>query len=231
MPWPTTAEIQSLIAAAGVTLDYTDADLDLELAVAIDLTQRILDRSYTLVTAARRFDGNDRTELELPAFQSITKIEYVNVAGEVQEELDANTYLAYPANSLPKYKVRRVQNSAFQSSDPYYLAYMGYPTDVRIRIRRGYWPIGSQNFLITAVWGDAASPPPAVQQMALRLAAIQLLGGGVDTFVGGIVRWRESDGSEEDLGDKPYTGAIDFWQRGVDRTIRQYRRRRLLIGA
>lgn len=99
---------------------------------------RYTDRVFIAKSSERIFDGNDKDEIFVDEFVKLIKLE---IDGK---EIDTENCLLYPANSLPK---------------------------TRIKLINDIFTIGDQNIKITAQWGYSEECPKDIKFVCTVLVA------------------------------------------------------------
>lgn len=216
MGWPTVAEFQVFLTAAGIMASTpTDLQLLLDLDGALDAAvEEFNDRTRywpflsTGIDEARRFIGDplaprylDLNGGLLTLTSLITNVTYTNSAGTLETQT---------------LNFRLCPRDAVQRGRPYtYVEFLSDPAYV-----------DDGEVLITGTWGftTAANLPDSARRAVMAIASITLLPQINQAATQGLLRWREGD-VEKQFGKAAEMAGT--WGLIADQAINRYRRTRV----
>lgn len=160
-----------------------DSSFDTQVTTWITAVQNYINNytgkkdGFESAAETRYFDGNDKREIDVDDFTSLTSVQIIEANGDDVEytlsEGQDNDYIIYPYNDTPQYRLILTANSQV-----------------------GAWYGGKKRIKITGVWGHSTSVPKDIE-----LAATMLVSGIIKKgLTGGEIQ-------SESLGDYSVTFA------------------------
>jgi hypothetical protein len=179
-------------------------------------------KSYVSAAEVRKYDGTGTPSLAIDPCLAVTSVVLTSF-GTTIHTYAATDYLLYPANSNPKFELRR-DNSGVSTIRDYLSADAG-------ESRVYYWPKGDQNVWVTGTWADAASAPADYKEAVIILAALYVLAGdNLPTISGSVAAAVKSyktgvfSATFADTSQKDMIAKISGWGDFIKETINIHRK-------